>query len=285
MAAILPPVRLDRVQQGIFDLVRTAVDPTEVHWDYTEPAFEQLPAAMVGLRMIGGPGAWIRKGKRGTVLTPITSVVLTVASVLVGKRYIIVLNDHDFFTDAVGGDTVDTIRDRLRDLITADGLDATAVDAGAGAITLAQTSLGSIRSLALVGSLTAAAPTVSSASVLLLEGTRTMLINAQAFSKTQEPFGGAWSVISQVEEALMTEDLIQDLTALGVLVWGKTAPIDLSAIAGAHWETRASMDFTLSARSYSVRPVDTIETVDVDLTAKDVDGTTLATSTITVVSP
>lgn len=286
MAAIITPVRLDRIQTALFQVLGEAVAPAEVHWALTEPAFEQLPDAFIALRMIGGPGAWIRKGKRGRVLTPITTVVITVDPIVVGKRVIVRLNDYDYFTDTVAGDTVDTVRDRLRDLVNADTVEAvTAADAGAGAFSLTADYLGAIRSLGLVGALTPGTPTISTDSVLLLEGTRTMLVNVQAYAKGQEPFTGAAAVIAQAEEALMSEDLVQTLTRFGVGVWGKTAPVDLSAIAGAHWETRESMDITLSARSYSVRPVDTIETAIIELNATDVEGTTVASTTITVTSP
>jgi hypothetical protein len=68
-------------------------------------------------------------------------------------------------------------------------------------------------------------------------------------------------------ERLQRTDVSQELTRLGVALGGKGAVIDLSAIAGANWETRVQSDVALFARYVSVEPVDQIETVTTTITA------------------
>jgi hypothetical protein len=261
------PLRLDRIQRALFENLSDAVAPVRVAWGYNEQTFESVPdEGLVDLRMIGGPSPFIRSGKRGTLLNAADSITITVDAVEVGKRYIVRLNGFDYRTDAVALDTVTTIRDRLRDAINADELEtATALDAGADGLTLAADSLGGLRSLQLVGALTSDPPVLNGASVLVVEGTQTMLVNVQAFSKGREPRSGAWAIVQQLLAALQSEDYVEAMRRLGVGVWTKGIATDLSAIAGAHWETRASFDLTVAARAVWVRPISRIETIDLEL--------------------
>ena len=150
------PLRLDRVQRALFETLGNAVAPVRVAWAYSEETFESVPdEGLIDLTMIGGPQPFIRSGKRGSILNAVDAITITVDSVGTG-RYVIRLNDFSYFTDGVGGDTLTTIRDRLRDAINADPLEtATASDAGATGLTLAADELGGLRSLTLSGPLSA----------------------------------------------------------------------------------------------------------------------------------
>ncbi len=259
------PIRLDRVQQALFDTLSDAVAPVRVAWAYSEQDFEDVPdEGLLDLRMIAGPSPNIRSGKRGKLLNAVATIDITVDAVEVGKRYVVRLNCFSYFTDAVAGDTVTTIRDRLRDAVNADALEtATASDVGVDALRLTADMLGGLRELSLSGPLSSSAPVLDGSSVLVTEGTQTMLVNVQAFSKCREPRNGAWAIIQQAYAALQSEDYVEQMRALGVGLWDKGAASDLTAIAGAHWETRVSFDLTLAARAIWVRPIDRIETVKV----------------------
>jgi hypothetical protein len=196
------------------------------------------------------------------------------------------LNDFDFFTDGIGGDTLTTIRDRLIALINADTITpATAVVFDADTFDLNADSLGGIVSLALVGSLSAGTVVDADDSVLVTEGSQSMLLNVQAFSKNKEPRNGAWAILQQCAAALQTPDLTEKFTRFGVGVWDKSQPVDLSAIAGASWETRASLDVTLAARALWVRPVDVVETVITTVDTTDAGGASIDSTQFTVNSP
>jgi hypothetical protein len=236
--------------------------------------------------MVAGPGITNTGGKRGTTLNPITTVDITVDSAAADIRSGIVLNDYDYATDSVGGDTVDTIAERLVALVNGDDLEtATATDLTGGVLQLGEDFLGGIRSLSIYGSLSASNVVRSADNVLVTEGTQTMLVNVQAYSTGRSPRSGAWGVIQQCLAAFQTEDMVETLRAQGVGIGNKTQPIDLSAIAGANWESRVSADITLTARAAWVRPVDIIETVDETIVAKGPTGDTLATETLSVSAP
>lgn len=262
------PLRLDRIQRALFETLADAIAPARVAWSYSEQVWETVPdEGLLMLTMIGGPQPFIRSGKRGSILNAVDSITITVDSVGTG-RYVIRLNDFSYFTDGVGGDTLTTIRDRLRDAINGDPLEtATASDSGADGVTLTADSLGGMRSLSLSGALSAGAPVLDGDSVLVTEGAQNMLINVQAFSKGREPRTGAWAILQQALAAVQSEDYAETFRRYGVGLWTKGVVTDLSAIAGAHWETRASFDLSIAAKAVWVRPVDRIESVNATLNA------------------
>lgn len=284
MPAIFAPIRLDRVQQALFEVLAEATG-VDVQWTYSEVPQESLTQSFVTMSMVGGPGPFIRKQKRGRTLIPIDAVTLTVGPLVDGKRIGIELNDFNYFedVDTGGGDTPDIVRDRFLAQINDDvnTEPVTAAAGGAGELDLTPDFVGGIVSLSIYGAITAGPPTLNAGAVNVVEGAQTMLVNIQAFSKNREPRNGAWAVITQCMAALQTEDLVEKLRRFGVAVWDKTAPIDLSAVAGGHWETRVSFDVTLASRARWVRPVELVETVNLTLNTNDPP----TTQTITVVAP
>jgi hypothetical protein len=260
------PLRLDRIQKALFETLADACAPTLVAWGYSELAWETVPdEGLISLTMVGGPSPFIRSGKRGALLNAADSILLTVASVGLG-RYLIHLNDFSYYTDGVGGDTLTTIRDRLVDLINADALEtATASPSGGDSLLLTADELGGLRSLTISGPLTAGAPVLDGRSVLLTEGAQNMLVNVQAYAKGREPRDGAWSLIQRALATVQSEDYVSTMRHFGVGVWTKGVVSDLSAIAGAHWETRVSFDLSIAAKAVWVRPVDRVESVNATL--------------------
>lgn len=288
MSAILLPIRLDRLQLSLNTILTDALDTggggPEVIWAKTEAVWDSFTpdSGLVVLDMIAGPQPVHRAGKRGTLLNAVDSIEITITDATVGQRYIVRLNDFDYRTDSVGGDTVTTIRDRLRAAINDDDLEtATAADLAADGITLSADSLGGMRSLELVGPLTSANKTVDGNSVLVTQGAQLVLVNVQCFSKGREPRNGAWAIQAIVMAAFQSEDFVEELRRFGVGVWNKGPSVDISAIAGAHWETRESFDLTLAAQANWVRPISRVETLTFDFTGDGADGNVLASSTFT----
>lgn len=275
------PLRLDRIQKALFETLGDACAPTQVAWGYSELAWETVPdEGLISLTMVGGPSPFILSGKRGKLLNAVDSILITVDAVGLG-RYVARLNDFSYHTDGVVGDTLTTIRDRLVDLINADDLEtATASPSGGDSLTLAADDLGGLRSLTISGPLTAGAPVLDGRSVLITEGAQNMLVNVQAYSKGREPRDGAWALTQRALAAVQSEDYISIMRHFGVGVWTKGVVSDLSAIAGAHWETRASFDLSLAARAVWVRPVDRIESINTTLTTANP-----ATQTVFTVNP
>lgn len=280
MTAIVTPLRLDRLQQSLFEVIGEAVAPTEVHWAYTQPTREQLPANFIELQMIGGPGPFVISGKRGTPLHAISTVTLEVDSVTAGQRYSIILNDFSHFYDAVGGDTPTDVALAIAISINADTYEDVTATPSSATVALVAGVAGAIRALATLGDISVAAgPAYYASYMLLTEGTETMLINLQAYSQSAEPRDGAWAIIKQAQAALQSEDLVETLRAYGVGSWDKGQPTDISAVAGANWESRVSVDLTFAMRSSWARFVDVIETVEGIITLTDQAGNTVATTT------
>lgn len=281
------PLRLDRLQIGIGQALTLAYGNVAsggplITFSYQEQSFEQVPVGgLVALTIVSGPAPFLRSGKRGTLLNAVATIPLTVTTATVGVRYLVRLNDFDYFHDAVGGDSVTTIRDSLIAQIEADTFEtATATTLAADGLTLAADFVGGLRTLQVSGPITAGAPVASGSSVLVTEGDQQLLLGIQCFSKNREPFSGALAMIAVAEATFQTESMSAVMSRFGVGVAGKGPVTDLSAIAGGHWETRASFDVTLAAHAAWVDQIERIESVDttIDFTepAVSVNFTTTA---------
>ena len=282
MTAIPVPLRLDRIQKSLYSVLAVACAPNDVFWTDEVPQ-QSLSAAFVALNMIAGPAPYLRQKRRGTLLQPADTIDITVNSAVVGKRYAIVLNHFSYYYDAQAEDGVADIAAALVALVNADVAEtATASDLGGGDYRITADFLGGIRYVSLVGDQTAGTPSLNSQHVLLVEGTQTMLVNVQAYSKEREIRNGAATVIQQCYAALQSEDLVEELRAYGTGIWGLGTPVNLNAIAGAHWETRESVDVTLAAVSTWVRPVSVFDSATITQITKDQTLATVDVQTFTV---
>lgn len=258
-------IRLDRVQRGLYAAVGGVASLTM--WAHGEVPIEQASAGtMAVLEMTAGPTPVRQQMARGRLLVPASSVIVRVLSATVGKRLIVRLNGYDYRHDVVADETVGDIRDALMDAIEADEPGVTVSVAGSpgASFTITANSLGDLWELELVGGesdIDNDAPVFSGNGVLLSESDESLLVGVQTYSKTRSVHGGAVSLAQQIRDKLQSEDVIEGLTREGVAVWGVGGITDISAIAGARWESRATFDVTLAARSVFRRPCGQIETV------------------------
>jgi hypothetical protein len=264
-------VRLDRLQQGVFELLNGCADV--VAW-----AMGEQPKASgnaLSLRMLGYELS--QDHARGTLLLPPDSLTIRVTSATVGKRLIARLNAYDYRRDVVVGDTPTTIRNALLGEIQAGELGSvTAAADGSDGIALTALSLGAIRSLHLVGpGLEAEDLSFSGDAVLVTEGTALFTLALQSFSGGRELRNGAMAVMGTALDRFQSVPRLDALRRFGVSVRGLGNPIDISAIASGHWETRAACEVHLGVKDYSVSPIDTIETAVV---AVSVNGETVQAS-------
>ena len=280
------PIRLDRVQRGLFEMFSSALDPVGVAWGYNEASYETLPGNLAILTMIGGPQPWNRSGKRGAPILPALSAIVTVTAATSGALYLIRFNGTDYTHEAGATDTIGDIRDALVGAIAADtGATGTAAPTGADGVEITPTSGGGVRTVEIVGPLAAGAVVLDSQAYLVTQGTQTALINLQTYSKGREIRNGAWSIAASALATMQTESYVETLRGWGVGLWAKGAPTDLSAITSGHWESRVSLDFTVSMIAAWVDPVDTIETVNAAIAVLNPDGTTAAQVTATITAP
>ena len=285
MTQLRQPLRLDRLQQAIIEVFDDALgSDVSVGWAYGEAIWDaNYPTGqVVNLTMLGGPTYGIRNGVHGVPFVPPSSITVTVDTAVVATRYIVTINEYSYFHDAIGGDTVDTIRDALVALIVADA-DSPYVAAAAvpaGELTVVPSIDGDIWQMKVSSGITAV-PTLSNQVVLKTTATRLFTIDIGCFSKGRSPRTGAWALASLCEAALASPEHAQIFSAYDVGVWGKGPAVDLSAVENGHWESRVSFDVTLAMKSTFTTPISTIETVNVAIGG----STPSATQVFTVVKP
>lgn len=280
------PIRLDRVQRGLFEVFSSALAPVGVAWGYNEASYQTLPANLAILTMIGGPQPWNRSGKRGAVILPATSATVTITAATLGALYLVRVNGIAYSHEAAAGETVSDVRDALVTAMNADpGATFTATPSGLDGLAMAPTEGGGLRTIEIVGPISPGVVVLDSQAYLVTRGTQTALINFQSYSKGREVRNGAWSITASALATMQTESFVETLRGWGVGLWSKGAPTDLSAITSGHWESRVSFDFTVSMVAEWVDPVDTIETVTAEITALNPDGSTAAQVTAQAVAP
>jgi hypothetical protein len=87
-------------------------------------------------------------------------------------------------------------------------------------------------------------------------------IEVQAFSRTRHRSAALLTAIRMEQGNPATAQL---LDSQGVAIVGNASPtIDLTAIAGSKWESRAAMQFSITQRVLAAWPISTIEEVNVD---------------------
>lgn len=253
-------IRLDRLQLGFVEAFGPLAATVWTHQEQPKAISDLL-----SLSLVAGPTSHLQSHAFGEMLLPADSVLVTVTAAVVARRDIVRLNGFDYFHDVVGGDTITIVRDALLASIQVGETEFVAAAAsGANAILLTAAFLGGLRSLTLLGDLTASGQTFSDEAVLERRATETCLVGVQAFSKSRTVRGGAASLAHAARSRLQRVSVSEALARFGIAVWDKGSINDLSAIAGGHWETRAGFDLTIGMPSIEIDPVYQLETVNMN---------------------
>lgn len=273
---IASPIRLDRLQTAMTEVLDDALGSSiQVGWAYGEALWNSnFPTAeAVNLTMVGGPSFHNTNGAHGELLIPPTLITTTVDTATVAVRYIVTVNEFDYFYDAIGGDSVDDIRDALVALIVADAESpyTGVATANPGEFTLTPDAIGSIWQMR-VTSLMTAVVTLSSQAVVVTRGTRTFTVALGCFSKNRFPRAGAWDIAAKCQAALTSPEHIDIFARYDVGVWGKGVAVDLSDLAGGHWESRVSFDVTLAMQSVFTSTVEQIDQLNMSITFTEPAG-------------
>jgi len=282
------PLRLDRFQQGLFSVVSDAMGPTtSVTWGLGQAVYESLEAELVVLTVPNGPGYFNQNHARATTILPFDSITIDVTGATAGVRDVISVNCIDYFVDADGVITDEDIRDAFVIALNENSNDPWSAADGAGSTELVITpdSFGAIWSLEILGELAAISQTVSGNAASLTQGTRTITVGIQCFAKNRTLRAGAAAMIAKIQSIFEDPGYSADLSVFGIGVWDKGPCVDISAIAGANWESRYSMDVQMAMRSAITRPVDHIETINATIYGECPPGTVIATETFTVTAP
>lgn len=279
------PARLDLLQRELWAVVGAAVAPAQCVWGLDEGVWETYsPDGVVSLRVLSGPGPIVRQGARGRIQQRVEFVEVEVINANTDERVGFVVNDHAYFYDVQGGDTPTNVRDALQALVDADaqysGLTTTTSAPATLRVYPGQSEIWQF-SFTPGGSLFAIQLDAED-SILVASGTQEIEIEIQAFSKGRELREGAGVLIQQALAALQSIPEAFQLRDAGVAIRGKAQPLDLSAVAGGHWESRSAVTVTFALRATWTRPVDRIETLNVAHTFANPPAT--ASQTITVAS-
>jgi len=270
------------MQKALFDIFTEGCEPAAVAWSYGEQTFEVFPEEFINLSLTG-PSVGIRAHRQGVPLTPIAQVVVRVATTSELQRLVITVNGAEYFDDPQPGDTVTTIRDRVLDeLIQFESANLVLAADGADGISIISGFVGALYSLQLSAGWTFDGLVLSDSCVLLTESTREFVMNVGCFSKQRAPRSGAWDLCARALATLEADDLGDQLDRVGVTLRGRGPTVDLTAVAGAHWESRAAFDVEMYQRSRFVREVGEISGAEILLTYTDTAGNTVQTDTATV---
>lgn len=258
------PIRLDRFERAVKDVLEDATG-IQVAWAYGQGVYSStFGGSFVNLTVSGGPSFPITAG-RGVTGYPAESIAYTVDSATVGTLVAVTVNEVPYRHEVESGDTVDTIRDDLVSLITADasGEYTAAAGGGAGEWTLTPVAFGSIWQFDCLGDMTQD-PEFSTDLAIMTQGKAQVSVQVEAYSKSRTPRAGAWSIATKLAAALQLPETSLTLRDYGVGIGTIGDLTDLSAIAGGNWESRVAFDVEFNLQFTVVRPVDQISTITVN---------------------
>jgi len=258
------------MQAGLGQMILTALGPsTSVSWVYGEISFDSLPNDFVSLSILSGPLPARNRFPSGSpCVFPPSIIDFSIDAVSIGSLDRITINEVDYSHDVGALDTVTIIRDAILALMVADAeyVSWTAVALGADAIRVTSPVTG-IFQAGYLGDISHVA-TYHATSVQIRESSKTFNIQIQAFSKSREPYNGAWSMISQIQDAIMTQSVIDSLyDDYGIVLHDPVSndPQNLSALAGPNWETRANLDLKVNLASTISVAVDYFDAVEMTI--------------------
>lgn len=267
-------IRFDRLQRGLY-LALTGValgtSPAAVLWSKTQAPRASVPGDLLALSMLAGPSN-DRWPASGVILDAAGAIELTVTGATPGVLSIVRLNGFDYRFESAGGDNPTTIRNELVKQIRDGEAGAVTVDnVGAAGMRLGATRAGGLRSLRILGELEAGDPEPGE-TVEVKECSTTTLVSLQAFTRGLEPRVSAAALLSRAIDQLRGADAIELLDRYGLAMRDVGGIVDLSAIAGGNWESRASVDLTVAAMSSSVRSLGTVESMSLEVSVGLVPG-------------
>lgn len=281
-----PNFRLDLLQSRLkAEIVSVMPGDTPVTWTEQgfRPPLDGKP--YVTLSMLAGPRQTNRSRARARPINLPSNVALTVSQVDVGKRYFVRCNQVQYWYDAVSGDTLTTVRDKLanklQDSIRGTEPYVAAVESGSDGLVLTPAELGGLWDLNISGSLTAVVGALSAYKIN--DSPRVATVTIQAFSRETTPRKGASSDMNKIVSMLEDETAIDRFTAAGIAIWTRGVVIPVSAVvADTTFESRSSIDVDFALRSVTVRPVETITQADITTQGRFDGGPVVHTNSFSV---
>lgn len=262
-------VRTDRIEAAVIGCIRV-LGPAGIDAVWSRSLYPHRssdnPCAVA--KVVRGP--WQKPADMHESDEP-TRVVWTLGAVRSGARVGVSFTGADWTIDTISTDITEA-RDALIAVfntdagieylpgvtVTAVGADSIEFDAdGVPGLLFTPARIGSAASI----EVTAAIPCEVSTAIARV------VVELQTYANG----GGsdALSILAGINGAMGMSRAAELRHRLGVTYHGCEEPVDLTAVSGADWESRASTRWQMTVRDYTAHPIDTIETVGAELVAFD----------------
>lgn len=255
-------------------ILRELLPGVDVLWAPAERPRESSTDLVV-VRVISGPTT---ESPSLTFDEVPTNVRVTVNSAEDGQSYALYATGAVWRIEADSDDEPTDIRDAF--IVALDeeqpGLRATISPEGANSLRIAGVALGDLWGFGASGDITVENVAVTDAMVQTAHAVFRLEVQAFGGPNGRYPRAGAANLIGEIIGGLYHPDIREMLDEYGVTIWGSpSSPTDLTAIAGAKFESRSAFQLTVATRSYSARPVETI--ADLALTVSTDQGSVTVT--------
>jgi hypothetical protein len=248
-------IRLDRIQKGFGDVfIPFFPNETSVHWSYSEPSKNQLPANMVVFRVLSGPTPSLVTRARAQAFRLPLSVTFDLPSVTDGQLLSFVINQHLYKYEVTGGESVTQARDNFVNILNADEMDEfTAVANGASEIIITPKVGQNIWGLSYNSSFDVIDSTFDVNPSQVTFGRYDMTITIDCFSKAISLYEGALQYITRCVTALQRPDVSKKFFFYyGIALRERQPAIPLYELSGPNWDSRAAVDVPFSVFSADV---------------------------------
>lgn len=292
--------RLDRLQDGVHTVLSTLTtaatgftDPVveKAGWAYGQQPYKELlqdnPKTILAYELTSGPTPGVREGAHfDRLLKPPDTYLVRFDPVVVGSRVWLRLNGFAHFYDVQGGDTAADIRDAFITSINLEHPDECVASINdPNELLLTANFLGGLWALELFGNVLGGDGVYSDNAVTVTTGREDSVLTLTVHSKGRTLREGARAILDRVVGELRTRRAINELSRYGIALGSRGPMINLTALAGPNWESRASIDVNLHTESYIVEPVDLVETVNINLNLFTDGATTSFSASVSAQSP
>lgn len=275
--------RWDLVQLQMMDVVKAVMPAGLVAWSNQAPNRGELD--MATLSVVAGPVDHNRSSKSKRCVQLPGSATLTITAATADERVFTKINGVEYWSEVVGGDTIEDVRDRHLAVLQDEGgtgPDVVAAASSTDAITLTPAEAGGLWDVKIAGPVSGVAAGLGVYD--FSSTTKRVTINVQVFARSTAPRAGADYHMNNIVSALEQPSVLRSFQARGIGVWGKSAPVPSRVLVGTTaWEGRSSLDVDITLRSVKAEAVEAIENLSTTLEGKlVVDGPLVHTGTFTI---
>ncbi len=267
-------LRLDLLEAGTTQVFDALFPAATVLWTPSEADRADTNDVLLTMRRISGGWATDSQHTPQPVDVLPTEGVLTVTGDSADARTCIVYAAGLSWRVPVGAGTSDAdFLTAIRDALATVGYSIDAVLVlTATDLTITGTELASLVGLRVVADASVDLTTTRGKAVT---GYEMSTVEVQAHSLNRYPSTGAHAVMSKLLASLRLPSTTAILDLRGISLWDVGSIIDLTALSGPTWESRAALDLVFVQRSFIAEPIDAVAKVVVTMTPDETTPQTL----------